>query len=39
MQEFLVEDEPEAETVASDEPEPAAEREAEPVAAEPESQQ
>ena len=38
VQEFLAEDEPEAETVATDEPEPAAEREAEPVAAEPESQ-
>ena len=39
VQEFLAEDEPEAEPTATDEPEPAAEREAEPVAAEPESQQ
>ncbi len=39
VQEFLADDEPEAETAATDEPEPAAEREAEPVAAEPESQQ
>jgi large subunit ribosomal protein L9 len=39
VQEFLAEDEPEAEPAATDEPEPAAEREAEPVAAEPEPHQ
>lgn len=39
VQEFLAEDEPEAETAQAGAPDPAAERDAEPVAAEPESDQ